>query len=158
MISDKSADMNHQRIDAESNTHAGNDFETRAQTALEARLGCDLQMPLTLAIGFDGVRKNHRFDLGSHAEQIIVECKSHRWTRSGNMPSAKLTVWREALYYFYLSDNSYRKILLVLRDIRTTNNETLADYFVRLNLHVIPPGVEIWEFCLETDKIRIVHA
>jgi hypothetical protein len=38
-------------------------------------------------------KKIRNFDLGSSTPAILVECKSHTWTQSGNIPSARLTVW-----------------------------------------------------------------
>lgn len=48
------------------------------------------------------IKKKHSFDLGCK-DKKIVECKSHKWTSGGNIPSAKLNVWNEAMYYFFNS-------------------------------------------------------
>ncbi len=68
---------------------------------------------------------------------MIIECKSHKWTSGNNVPSAKMTVWNEAMLYFSLAPESTRKILFVLRDY-SKRNETLAEYYKRLNEHLIP--------------------
>jgi len=75
-----------------------------------------------------------------------VECKSHRWTAGGNVPSAKLTVWNEAMYYFHVSPPEYRKIMFVLRDLRQSKGESLAHYYLRTYGHLVPQCVEFWEF------------
>ena len=77
---------------------------------------------------------------------MIVECKSHRWTSGDNVPSAKLTVWNKAMYYFYLAPNGYRKIFFILRDFSIKRNETLGEYYVRTYKHLIPEDVEIMEY------------
>lgn len=64
--------------------------------------------------------------------KIIVECKSHRWTKGKNVPSAKLTVWNEAMYYFNILVGNYKKIFFVTRDVRKAHNkeESLAEYYI----------------------------
>ena len=70
------------------------------------------------------------------------------------MPSAKMTVWNEAMYYFATAPRKYRKILFVLRDVRTTTGESLAEYYVRTYHHLIPPGVEVWEYDQKQQKVE----
>ncbi len=57
-----------------------------------------------------------------------------------------MTVWNEAMYYFFLAPPQFRKILFVLKDWSQTRNSTLGTYYIRTNSHLIPNGVEIWEF------------
>mgnify|MGYP006896938661 CR=1 FL=1 len=91
-------------------------------------------------------QKVRQFDLGSADPAILVECKSHRWTAGGNIPSAKITVWNETMYYFYLAPPKFRKILFVLRDFSAKRQESLAEYYVRNYGHLIPESVEIMEY------------
>ena len=149
--------MNHQRKGSASNAHAGSEFEIQAKLILELKLGFDLVEQLPVQIGLAHTKKLHRFDLGSEANKTIIECKSHTWTKSGNIPSAKITAWREAMLYFISADNEYRKILFTQRSNRKLNKETLAEYFIRLNKHIIPKEVEIWEFDTTTNTIQILH-
>ena len=74
------------------------------------------------------------------------------------MPSAKLTVWNEAMYYFSLAPSSYRKIFFVLKDVCDHRRESLAEYYVRLKQHLIPSDVEVWEYCEDTDQVIVIHA
>ena len=68
----------HQRVGSVSNAHVGADFE---RVALEffANQGIVLSRNFALELGLTK-KKTHCFDLGTVKEQIIVECKSHRWT------------------------------------------------------------------------------
>jgi len=50
------------------------------------------------------------------------------------------------MYYFYSAPLEYQKILFVLRDLRQGNGESLANYYVRTYGHLIPLGVELWEY------------
>jgi hypothetical protein len=80
--------------------------------------GISLVKNFTTPVGVGALKKTHRFDLGSASPPVLVECKSHTWTQSGNMPSAKMTVWNEAMYYFHVAPDIYRKILFVLKHSR----------------------------------------
>ncbi|MGZ8258711.1 MAG: hypothetical protein ACXWTR_05995 [Methylotenera sp.] len=84
--------------------------------------------------------------MGSGSQKILVECKSHRWTVGGNVPSAKLTVWNEAMYYFLTAPNEYRKIMFVLHDFSVRRKLSLAKYYLNTFPHLIPVGVEFWEY------------
>ena len=133
-----------QRKGATSNTQVGRDFEAKAQEFFR-RQGLLLQRNVQVDIGITG-KKPHAFDLGDQTAKVIVECKSHTWTEGGNVPSAKMTAWNEAMYFFHAAPRRYRKIFFVLRDFSEKKKQTLADYFIRTNPHLIPSDVEIWEF------------
>jgi len=143
-----------QRVDSISNAHVGSDFEESARGTLASQ-GFHLDRSFALPIGIGEKKKAHRFDLGSASPEIVVECKSHKWTASGNVPSAKMTVWNEAMYYFALAPKSYRKILFVLRDYSPKKQETLAQYYVRTYDHLVPDEVEIWEHDEVSGKTTI---
>lgn len=134
----------HQRVGSISNAHIGDAFE---KVALEffAKKGITLFRNFPLQLGHSK-KKVHYFDLGTSSLQIIVECKSHRWTEGAKVPSAKMTVWNEAMYYFHLAPRSYRKILFVLHDKRKNSGESLLSYYKRIYFHMIPEGVEFFEF------------
>jgi hypothetical protein len=133
-----------QRKGAESNPQVGRDFEAEAQ-AFFASKGLRLKPRIAVQIGING-QKRHNFDLGDEKGKVLVECKAHTWTVGGNVPSAKLTAWNQAMFFFHAAPSSYRKILFVLRDFSERRNETLGEYYVRTNPHLIPAEVEIWEF------------
>ena len=112
---------------------------------------------LKVPVGVGGEAKLHAFDLGSEEGKIIVECKSHRWTSGGNVPSAKVTVWNEAMYYFLASPNEYRKIMFVLKDHCAKRGESLARYYLRMYSHLVPAGVELWEFDGEHGSAECIN-
>ncbi len=135
-----------QRIGSKSNSQAGSDFEISAQRFFASQ-GLELQRNIKVPVGVNAITKDHAFDLGCEQRKVIVECKSHKWTKPGdNVPSAKLTVWNEAMYYFLVTPPGYRKIMFVLRDYSEKRNETLADYYLRTYKHLIPNDVEFWEY------------
>lgn len=148
---------NFQRIGSISNAHVGRDFESAAMEALAGQ-GITVQENYAVEVGVGEKKKKHAFDLGSEFPPVLVECKSHCWTSGSNVPSAKLTVWNEAMYYFHCAPSHYRKILFVLHDTRPSNNESLASYYIRSYRHLIPNDVEIWELRLESDTCELVYS
>lgn len=104
-----------QRIGASSNSAVGRAFEIVAQQHFSSR-GIALEVNYKLKVGINAKKKEHAFDLGSVKQKIVVECKSHKWTTGQNVPSAKLTVWNEVMYYFTLVPKKFKKVLFVLRD------------------------------------------
>ncbi len=154
-MSETEAVTNFQREGAISNAHVGRDFEITAMEILKSE-GLILYQNFKVPVGVGGKKKLHAFDIGSDNPKTIVECKSHKWTKGNNVPSAKLTVWNEAMYYFAVAPSDYRKIFFVLKDQRKSNGETLAEYYIRTYPHLIPSGVEIWEFEAGTAQARIL--
>ncbi|MBE9541790.1 MAG: hypothetical protein IMF01_05680 [Proteobacteria bacterium] len=147
---------NFQREGSISNAHVGRDFE-QATKEFFASTGLLLQKNISLPVGINSNKKNHSFDLGNSEQKIIIECKSHKWTKGGNVPSAKLTVWNEAMYYFLVAPKNFRKIFFVLRDYSKKRNETLATYYLRTYGHLVPNDVEIWEYdasSLKAEQIK----
>lgn len=147
---------NFQRDGSISNTHVGRAFEERACKVL-AKQGLLLNSDHKVPCGLPGnVQKNHAFDLGSENPKAIVECKSHTWTSGGNIPSAKIKNWAEAMFYFHMAPPEYRKIFVAERSVRPGRNESLLSYFLRTQAHMIPADVEFWELDRSSDEL-IIH-
>lgn len=136
---------NFQRVGSVSNAHVGRDFESVAKEYYRQQ-GIPLSSNFSVPVGVASEKKNRQFDLGSGEPAILVECKSHRWTAGGNVPSAKITVWNEAMYFFHLAPARFRKVLFVLRDFSKKRGETLAAYYTRNYGHLIPSDVQILEY------------
>ena len=144
---------NFQRDGSISNSHVGRDFEERARKVL-AKRGLQLTPDHKVPCGLGKIRKKHSFDLGSTKPRVIVECKSHTWTSGGNVPSAKMKNWAEAMFYFHMAPQDYRKIFFVERNLRRGRGESLLSHFLRTQSHMIPADVECWE--LDGDEL-VVH-
>ena len=141
------------------NASVGRKFETAAKIAIENKIGNNLILDFSYkkCIGIESCLKEHKFDLGNKSQKIIVECKSHRWTIGNNVPSAKLTIWNEAMYYFSILKEEYLKIFFVAEHLRTKSNKTesLVEYYIRTRKHLIPNDVEIWEYNENNKNIKI---
>jgi hypothetical protein len=136
---------NSQRIGSTSNSQVGGDFEAQAR-AFFLTQGIALEKHVSLDVGVEAKKKRHKFDLGSTDPKVILECKSHTWTEGENTPSAKMTTWTEAMYYFHVAPKDYRKVFFVLKAFSTKHRETLAKYYLRTHDHLVPGDVEFWEF------------
>ncbi|HXL34331.1 MAG TPA: hypothetical protein VN953_05395 [Gemmatimonadales bacterium] len=110
---------------------------------------------MAVPVGTGKAKKDHKFDLGSESPPVLVECKCHTWTEGGNAPSAKLTVWNEAMLYFACAPLKYRKLLVVQRSLR--GPETLAEHYLKRYRHLVPGGVELWEFDSVTRQGRLLY-
>ena len=97
-----------QRKGAKSNTHVGKEFE-KSTMSFFSKQGLSLEENFSISIGINGTR-HHSFDLASLADKILIECKSHTWTEGDNVPSAKMTTWDQAMYFFHVAPKGYRKI------------------------------------------------
>ncbi|MBV9548724.1 MAG: hypothetical protein JO256_03510 [Alphaproteobacteria bacterium] len=146
-----------QRVGAISNAHAGADFESVARDFFLKKESLTLSSNFDVLLGARNHKKHRRFDLGCDGDKpTLIECKSHKWTAENNIPSAKITVWNESMYYFHFAPSAYRKILFVLKDSRARGGESLAAYYIRNYGHLIPHSVEIWEYdVLAGDAVRI---
>jgi hypothetical protein len=139
-----------QRRGSESNARVGREFEIATQEYFASKKQLNLNRSIQVKIGIESIKKLHSFDLGSLDQKILIECKSHKWTAGDNVPSAKLTVWNEAMYYFFTAPKVFRKIMFVLRDYSSKRKKTLAEYYIEKNKHLIPNDVEFWEY--DEDK------
>lgn len=142
---------NFQRIGATSNSDVGSTFEKKVRKAFLETTQMDLSESFQIPIGnrSNTEAKRHRFDLGSHPFKVIVECKCHTWTSGNNVPSAKLTTWDQAMYYFHLIQEKYklyRQIFVVVLDRRKSTSETLLEYYWKHHQPLIPDAVELWEY------------
>ena len=140
-----------QRIGSKSNAQVGKDFEIAAQKYFQAE-GLTLELDIKVSVGVENIKKEHAFDLGCLNQKVIIECKSHKWTSGENVPSAKLTVWNEAMYYFVTAPSEFRKIMFVLHDYSEKRKETLAQYYLRTYKHLVPSDVEFWEYNESTSS------
>ena len=67
-----------------------------------------------------------------------------------------MTVWNEAMYFFHLAPRRFRKVLFVLKDHSEKRGESLAEYYVRTHGHLIPRGVEVWEYDPSNSRVSKV--
>jgi hypothetical protein len=54
------------------------------------------------------------------------------------------------MYYFHIAPKEFRKIMFVLKHDRA--GMSLASYYLRTHGHLVPEGVEVWEYDKDTDS------
>jgi len=87
--------------------------------------------------------KKYKFSLGNN--RLLVETKNFSWTKSDNIPSAKISKLKEEMFHFLIAPKKYKKILVMNNSIRISSGESLAFYFTRLYQYIIPEDVRILE-------------
>ena len=135
-----------------SNKQKGDMFEIKAKEIMQNFLGCELEEQYKVDIGFS-VQKTHKYDFGN--EKFVIECKSYSWTEGNDIPSAKLSHLKEVIFYFSLTPNSYKKILVLNKSIRNRDEKSLGTYFVEINRAFILENVEIYE--IENSKLEKIY-
>ena len=146
---------NFQRLGSTSNTQVGRDFEDAVQAWFSVQ-GVSLLRSFPAPVGFIS-QKYHSFDLGSAEPPILIECKAHTWTQGKNLPSAKIHAVNVVMLHFSIAPSQFRKVLVMQKDVCSKRSISLASYYVRSYSHLIPEGVEVWEFCTETLEAERVH-
>lgn len=142
-----SVSNNFQRVGAISNSHVGRDFQRVVERHL-VNVGLILTPEFAVPLGYK-VKKLHKFDLGSEAPAVLVECKSYKWTSGDKSPSAKIRGLNEPMLHFSVAPPHYRKMLFMLRHV--LKGQSLGQHYVRTQGHLIGPDVEVWEMDLEQE-------
>lgn len=58
------------------------------------------------------------------------------------------------MYYFHMVPKEYAKYLFVLKDVSKKTQETLGEYYIRINRHLIPNDVRILEYDPLIEKVN----
>lgn len=126
------------------NPSAGKAFQEKVQAKAQEEFSKLFLQEYPVLIG--NPPKEHRFDLVAEDQSIIIECKSYTWTKSWNVPSAKLAALDEAILYMRCIVPSYRarKVIVMDRAFNVKTGETLAEYFVRRKGHLLA-DIEVME-------------
>ena len=144
-------DKPYQRKGVSSNTQAGKDFEKKILCFLEDN-NIIVQEQIQVPIGINS-KKEHAFDIGN--DSILVECKSHTWTETGNTPSAKLKNWSEAMFIFYLTPTKYKKLFFVEMSYNQNYCKTLLEYFIEHYSYLIPQDVVLIDFYTKENNYEV---
>jgi hypothetical protein len=129
----------------------GRQFQERARELLSERFQVDFRLDYPIAIGYPP--KEHRFDLVSSDLRHVGECKNYSWTKSGNVPSAKLGFVNEAVFYLSFLPEHIVRFVVMRKDTHPIKSETLAEYYFRTYRHLLK-GVFVLEIELENDAVR----
>ena len=113
-------------------------------------------IPINNTKSKDYITKKHEFDIVSSAEKIAIECKRYTWTKSWNVPSAKMGVTNEAAFYLTCLPDKYQKCIVMLRSYNSKRDMTLAHYYYETYKHLLD-GIEVLEFDPKASVMRCVN-
>jgi len=137
-----------------SNRARGDAFHRYAAAALAKATGLTFDIDVALPIGTPP--KRHVFDLATRDHVYVGESKAFSWTVSGNVPSAKVTTLREAIQYLQALPAPAKTFIVMARSAHPLRRETLAEYFVRLNVHLLG-NVVLVEVCESTGAVHFLR-
>lgn len=143
--------ITYQRKGVSSNTQAGKDFEEFVNSFFASN-NIFLEKQKRIEIGLNS-KKEHAFDFGN--DRILIECKTHTWTETGNSPSAKLKNWSEAMFLFYLTPSKYKKIFAVDMDYNQKKCKTLLEYFIEHYYYLIPSDVILIDLYTKCENYEV---
>ncbi len=132
----------------------GKRFQEKAAELLSERFQVEFRLDYPIAIG--NPPKDHRFDLVSSDRRHVGECKNYSWTKTGNVPSAKMGAVNEAVFYLSFLPKDTIRFVVMRKSVHPTRDETLADYYYRTYRHLLQ-GVLVLEIDLENDTIRKIE-
>lgn len=116
--------------------HDWREFQEIARRFFEEEAACTLAEEVAIELPSG----QHRFDLASLDRNMVIECKSYTWTKSGKRPSAKWEAAQRACTL--LAETKAERRILVFQD-HVMNGKSLAQEFVRLNPRLIA-DIDIW--------------
>lgn len=100
--------------------------------------------------------KDHKFDIVNFDLGIVIECKRYTWTEAGNVPSAKMGFTNEAAFYLSFLPDSYKKYIVMLEAHHPKRQESLAEYYYRINKHLIG-ACKVAEYEPASRRFRIIN-
>ena len=139
------------------NLNDGKAFQLDVKRWFEDHYHFDFEIEKKIAIG--SPPKLHCFDISDRDAQIVIECKCYTWTKTGNVPSAKMGFVNEAAFYLSFLDPEVEKFIVMLKDERKEKNgrkqETLAEYYFRTNRHLLGK-IKIYEYDSAKNDMRLI--
>jgi hypothetical protein len=130
-------------------------FQIRAAKALSQHFGVKFQLDHPIPIGTPP--KEHQFDLVSVDSRYVGECKNYSWTKTGRVPSAKLSMVNEAVFYLsFLPPETVKFVVMRKTTHAKQLYESLAEYYHRTRYHLLN-GVLIFEMDEEGETLRRVR-
>jgi len=136
------------------NPKKGADFQKKVQQYFIDEYGPGFELEKKIPIGEPP--KDHKFDIVNSDLGIVIECKRYTWTMAGNVPSAKMGFTNEAAFYLRLLPDSYKKYIVMLKAYHPKKQESLAEYYYRMNNHLLGK-VKVAEFDPENSEFRVIN-
>ena len=136
------------------NPKNGADFQEKVQQYFIEKCGPGFELEKKIQIGEPP--KDHKFDIVNSDLGIVIECKRYTWTAAGNVPSAKMGFTNEAAFYLSFLPDSYKKYIVMLEAHHPKRQESLAEYYYRINKHLLGK-TKVAEYEPESHRFRIIN-
>ena len=135
------------------NPQVGREFQELTAELLSDYYGISFDTEIAIPIGEPA--KLHRFDCVSVDKTIAVECKCYTWTRTGNVPSAKLAFLNQSVFYASLLPDEVKKVIVIQKAKHCRRTETLAEYYYRTYRHLLS-GITLLEIDTKLNTVRYI--
>ena len=132
-------------------SHIGATFQRLVRDWFGNKYDQAFELEKKIAIG--NPPKDHKFDIVCTERKIAIECKRYTWTKSWNVPSAKMGFTNEAVFYLSFLPDEYTKYIVMYYSYYSKRAETLAEYYYRRYKHLIG-DVHILEYNPEDNTMR----
>lgn len=129
-------------------------FQKQVQEYLIKKYGPGFELEKKIPIGEPP--KEHKFDIVNYDLGIVIECKRYTWTETGNVPSAKMGFTNEAAFYLRILPDSYEKYIVMLKAHHQKRQESLAEYYYRMNNHLLGK-IKVAEYDPVSNDFRVLH-
>ena len=136
------------------NPKNGADFQKQVWGYFVKKYGPGFELEKKIPIGEPP--KDHKFDIVNSDLGIVIECKRYTWTETGNVPSAKMGFTNAAAFYLGLLPDSYEKYIVMLKAHHPKRQESLAEYYYRMNNHLLGK-VRVAEYDPESTEFSVIN-
>jgi len=136
------------------NQKKGREFQKLAEDLLSNHFGISFQLDHPLDIGYPP--KQHRYDLVSNDSLYVCECKNFSWTKSDNVPSAKMATVNEAVFLLSFLPSNTNTYIVLRRVYSHKRKESLAEYYYRTHKHILR-STRVLEIEKEPLEIREIN-
>lgn len=130
-------------------------FQKIVKAWFEKNYNAAFDMEHKIAIGEPA--KDHKFDIVCERLNIVIECKRYTWTKSWNVPSAKMGTCNEASFYLSFLPDKYKKYIVMMKSYNEKRKETLAEYYYRTYKHLIG-DILVAEFDIDNNTLKIINS
>ena len=131
----------------------GTIFQKQVREWFEHNYKREFELEKKIPIGSPA--KDHKFDIVDSGNSIAIECKRYTWTKTGNVPSAKMGFTNEAAFYLSFLPDSYQKYIVMFYSCHQNRQESLAEYYYRTNRHLLG-NIKVAEYDPEKNILCII--
>jgi hypothetical protein len=135
-----------------SNVKKGNMFREEVRRAMRVEHGFRLKAGVDIETGSPS--KIHKFDLANRQDRVAVECGRYKWKVGGHVPNGKIRKLLAAVSELENLPGQWTRVLAMYRSMRDRSDQSLAEFFVQNNEHLLSDVVVVEVF---DGKIRVLH-